>query len=125
MKTSLEDNSLVIRDRPLAFWLFYSFFVAGGSIALVLSLSAAPDTTTAIIGSVFGIGNITDGFYMIKREPAANIEINKAAGEVQVWRWYPFAKRQKAYPISSLSRAAVEKGEYSEGGSVFRPRLGF
>ena len=32
MKTRLEGNRLVIRDQPLGFWLFYSFFVAGGVI---------------------------------------------------------------------------------------------
>jgi hypothetical protein len=123
MKTRLEGNRLIIKDQPFPFWLFYSFFVAGGFIALVLSLSAAPDRTTAIIGSVIGAGNIAGGLYMIKREPASIVEIDKAAGDVRVGRWYPLAKRQRTYPISSLTRAEVEISEHSEGGSVYRPRL--
>jgi hypothetical protein len=67
MKTRLEGNRLIIRDQPFGFWLFYSFFIAGGLMALVLSLSAAPDWTTTIIGSVIGLGNITGGLYMVKR----------------------------------------------------------
>ena len=43
MKTRLEGNRLIIRDQPFGFWLFYSFFVAGGLMALFLSLSAAPE----------------------------------------------------------------------------------
>jgi hypothetical protein len=49
-----QGNRLIIRDQPLGFWLFYSFFVAGGSIALVLSLTAAPDSMTALTVSIKG-----------------------------------------------------------------------
>jgi hypothetical protein len=123
MKTCLENNRLIIRDQPFGFWLFYSFFVAGGLMALVLSLSAAPDSTTTVIGSVIGLGNIAGGLYMIRREPASIVEIDKAAGEVRVCRWYPVGKRQNTYPLSALSGTEVEITEHSEGGSVFRPRL--
>ena len=51
MKTRLEGNRLMFRDQPFGFWLFYSFFVAGGSVALILSLTAAPEATTTLIGS--------------------------------------------------------------------------
>jgi hypothetical protein len=36
--TPREGNRLIIRDQPIGFWLFYSLFIAGGSIALILSL---------------------------------------------------------------------------------------
>ena len=125
MKTRLAGNCLIIRDQPLGFWLFYSFFVAGGLIALILSLTAAPDSMTTLIGSVIGLGNIAGGLYMIKREPASIVEIDKAAGEIRVRRWYPVGKRHKTYPLSALSGAEVEITEHSEGGSVYRPRLCF
>jgi hypothetical protein len=125
MKTRIEGDRLIIRDQPFGFWLFYTFFIAGGLMALVLSLSAAPDTTTAIIGSVIGLGNITGGLYMVKREPASIVEIEKTSGEVRVCRWYPFGKRQRAYSVSAITGVEVEIGEHSEGGSVYRPRLCF
>jgi hypothetical protein len=125
MKTRLEGNRLIIRDQPLGFWLFYSLFVAGGLIALFLSMTAAPDATTAIIGSLIGLGNIAGGLYMINREPASIVEIDKAVGEIRVCRWYPVGKRHKTYPLSALSDAEVESTEHSEGGSVYRPRLCF
>ncbi len=125
MKTRIEGNRLVIRDQPFGFWLFYSFFVAGGSIALILSLTAAPDATTTLIGSIIGFGNIAGGLYMIKCEPASIVEIDKASGEIRVCRWYPVGKRRKAYPLSSLSAFEVEITEHSEGGSVYRPQLRF
>jgi hypothetical protein len=125
VKTRIEGDRLIIRDQPFGFWLFYSFFIAGGLMALVLSLSAAPDTTTAIIGSVIGLGNITGGLYMVKREPASIVEIDKSSGEVRVCRWYPFGKRQRAYSVSAITGVEVEITEHSEGGSVYRPRLCF
>jgi hypothetical protein len=125
VKTRLEGNRLIIRDQPLGFWLFYAFFVAGGLMALFLSLSAAPEWTTTIIGSVIGLGNIAGGLYMLRREPASIVEIDKPAGEVRVCRWYPIGKRRKTYPLSSMSSVEVEITEHSEGGSVYRPRLCF
>ena len=125
MRARLEGDRLVIRDQPFGFWLFYSFFVAGGSIALFLSMTAAPDATTALIGSVIGIGNIAGGLYMIKREPASIVEIDKAAREIRVCRWYPVGDRRKTYPLSSVSAVEIEITEHSEGGSVYRPRLCF
>jgi len=125
MKTRLEENRLIIRDQPLGFWLFYSLFVAGGSIALILSLTAAPDATTSLIGSIIGLGNITGGFYMIKREPASIFEIDKTAGEISICRWYPIGRCHKTYPLFAISHAEVEITEHSEGGSVYRPRLCF
>jgi hypothetical protein len=125
VKTRLEGNRLIIRDQPFGFWLFYSFFVAGGSIALILSLTAAPNATTSLIGTVIGLGNIAGGLYMIKREPASIVEIDKAAGEIRVRRWHPVGKRQNTYPISALSGAEVDITEHSEGGSAYRPRLSF
>lgn len=125
MKTRLEANRLIVRDQPFGFWLFYSSYVAGGSIALALSISAAPDATTKLIGSVIGLGNIAGGLYMIKREPASIVEIDKASGEIRVRRWYPVANRRRTYSLSALSAAEVEITEHSEGGSVYRPRLCF
>ena len=125
MRTRLEGNRLVIRDQPFGFWLFYSLFVPGGSIALILSLTAAPNATTSLIGSIIGLGNIAGGLYMIKHEPASIVEIDKASGEIRVCRWYPVGKRRKTYPLNSLSAVEVEIAEHSEGGSVYRPRLRF
>lgn len=125
MKTRIEGNRLIIRDQPFGFWLLYSLFVAGGLIALILSLRAAPDAMTTLIGSIIGLGNIAGGLYMIKREPASIVEIDKAAGQIRVRRWYPVGKRQNTYPLSALSGAEVEITEHSEGGSVYRPRLSF
>jgi hypothetical protein len=62
---------------------------------------------------------------MIKREPASIVEIDKAAGEIRVRRWYPVGNRRKSYPLSSLSAVEMEITEHSEGGSVYRPRLCF
>ena len=123
MRARLEGNRLIISDQPFGFWLFYSFFIAGGSIALILSLTASPNATTTLIGSAIGLGNIAGGLYMIKREPASIVEIDKASGEIRVCRWYPVGKRHKTYPLSSLSAVEVEITEHSEGGSVYRPRL--
>jgi|GEM_PF-1617285 hypothetical protein len=123
MKIEHRNGCLIVKDQPLGFWTVYSFFVGGGIVALVLSLSAAPDWTTTLIGSFIGIGNIAGGLYMIRREPASIVVFDRGSDEVRVCRWYPIGKREKVYPLSTLSAAEVETTEHTDGGSVYRPRL--
>ena len=92
-------------------------------MALVLSLSAAPDRMTTLVGSLIGIGNIAGGLHMIRREPASIVVFDSGSDEVRVCRWYPIGKREKVYPLSAFSIAEVETTEHADGGSVYRPRL--
>jgi hypothetical protein len=118
-----RNGLLIIKDQPLVFWTFYSFFVVGGMVALVLSLSDAPDMMTTLFGSLIGIGNIAGGLYMIRREPASIVVFDPGSDEVRVCRWSLIDKRETVYPISALSIAEVETTEHTDGGSVYRPRL--
>jgi hypothetical protein len=118
-----RHDRLIVKDQPLAFWTFYSVFVGGGVLALVLSLSAAPDRMTTLAGSLIGIGNIAGGLYMIRREPASIVVFDPGSDEIRVRRWYPIGKRETVYPLTALSMAEVETSEHTEGGSVYRPRL--
>jgi hypothetical protein len=114
MKIEHRYGQLIVKDQPLVFWTFYSFFVVGGMVVLVFSLSAAPDWMMTFIGSLIGIGNIAGGLYMIRREPASIVVFDPGSAEVRVCRWYP---------ISALSVAEVETTEHTDGGYVYRPRL--
>jgi len=118
-----RNGRLIVKDHPLAFWMFYSFFVVGGMVALVFSVSDAPGRMTTLVGSLIGIGNIAGGLYMIRREPASIVVFDPGSDEVRVCRWYPIGKRERMYPISALSIAEVETSEHTDGGSVYRPRL--
>jgi hypothetical protein len=119
------NDRLIVKDQPLGFWTFYSIFVVGGMVALIFSLSNAPDRMMILFGSLIGIGNIAGGLYMIRREPASVVVFDRGVGEVRVCRWYPIGKREKAYPIYALSTAEVETTEHTDGGPVYRPRLRF
>lgn len=124
MRVEHKNGQLIIRDQPLGFWVFYSFFVIGGIVALVLSVSAAPDLTTALVGSLIGIGNIAGGLHMIRREPASIVVFDLGSDEVRVCRWYPIGKKEKVYPTAAFSSAEVQTTEHTDGGYVYRPRLG-
>jgi hypothetical protein len=120
-----KNDRLVVKDQPLGFWVFYSVFVVGGMVALVFSLTNAPDRMMILFGSIIGIGNIAGGLYMIRREPASIVVFDPGAGEIRVCRWYPIGKREKVYPISAPFTADVETTEHTDGGPVYRPRLRF
>ena len=123
MKTELSKGCLIIRDQPLPFWAFYSFFVAGGLLALFLSILEAPSRLALLAGSVIGIGNVAGGLYMIRREPASIVEVDRGSEEIRISRWTPAKTRRHAHPLSALRCADVETSEHTDGGAIYRPRL--
>ena len=125
MRTEIVSGLLVVRDNPTLFWLFYSFFIMGGSTALYLSLSAAPDMLTAVLGATIGLGNLAGGIYMLKREPASVVEIDPSGNQVRVVRWGVAGKKETLYPLDTLTAVDVETTEHTDGGHVYRPRLRF
>jgi hypothetical protein len=98
MRTEIVNGRLVVRDNPTLFWLFYSFFILGGSIAIYLSLSAAPDRLTATLGTTVGLGNLAGGIYMLKKEPASVVEIDPGENQVRVVRWGVTGKKETRMP---------------------------
>jgi len=123
VKTERKKGRLIIKDQPLAFWMFYSCFVFGGIVALIFALASAPDKTTASIVSIIGIGNIAGGVYMIRREPASIIIFDPESDKLLVRRWHPTGRRDSFYPLSAVSSVEIETKEHTEGGHVYRPRL--
>ena len=125
MRTERKKGRLIIRDQPLAFWMFYSFFVLAGIAALILALATAPDRTTALIVSIIGIGNIAGGVFMLRREPASILIFDPESDKLLVRRWHPTGKKDSFYPLSAVSSVEVETKEHTEGGHVYRPSLRF
>ena len=125
MRTEKVNGRLVVRDNPTLFWLFYSFFIMGGSTALYLSLSAALDTLTAALGTTIGLGNLAGGIYMLKKEPASVEEIDPGENQVRVVRWGVAGKKETRYALDTLTAVDVETTEHSDAGHVYRPRLSF
>ena len=125
MRTEIVNGRLVVRDNPTLFWLFYSFFIMGGSTAMYLSLSAAPDMLTAALGATIGLGNLAGGIYMLKREPASVVEIDPSGNQVRVVRWGVAGKKETLYPLDTLTAVDIETTEHTDGGHVYRPRLRF
>jgi hypothetical protein len=123
MRTERKKGRLIIRDQPLVFWMFYSCFVVGGIAALLLVLATTPDTTTALIVSIIGIGNIAGGVYMLRREPASILIFDLASDKLLVRRWHLTGKKDTFYPLSSVSSVEVAMKEHTEGGHVYRPSL--
>ena len=125
MRIVNSDGRLRISDNPYGFWAFDSVFVLGGITALSLSLIEAPTPTATVIGSVIGLGNIAGGVYMIKKEPASIVELDRGANQVRVRRWGVMGNAAKSYPLDALLGAEIETTDHTDGGPVHRPRLRF
>jgi len=125
MRIVTGNGRLEIADNPYPFWTFYSLFILGGLTALSLSLSEAPNTTIAVFGSIIGLGNIVGGVYMLKREPASIVELDRGSNQVRVRRWGIMGRAASSYPLHSLLGAELETTEHTDGGTVYRPTLRF
>lgn len=109
----------------MPFWAFSAFFIAGGLMALYLSVSQAPDLLTAALGSVIGLGNIAGGTWMLRREPASVVEVDPSTNQVRVVRWGLIGRRERIHALDTLAGVDIEVTEHSDGGNVYRPRLSF
>ena len=125
MRVENGSGRLKISDNPYPMWAFDCMFVLGGITALTLSLRDTSNLTASIVGSVIGLGNIAAGLWMMKREPASVVELDRNADRVSIRRWGLLGRAASAYPLHALLDASVETTEHTDGGPVYRPRLRF
>ena len=125
MRIVTAGGRLKIADNPYPFWAFYSLFVLGGMTALTLSLLDRSNLTATLVGFVIGLANVVAALWMMKREPASVVELDRNADRVSVRRWGIMGGARSSYPLRSLVGADVETTEHTDGGTVYRPRLRF
>ena len=125
MRIVTSNGRLKISDNPYPMWAFCSLFVLGGIAALTLSVFKSPSPTVAVLCSVIGLGNIAAGLYMMKREPASIVELDRGSNEVRVRRWGIMGGTTSSYPLHALLGAEIETTRHTDGGTVYRPRLRF
>ena len=125
MRVENGSGRLKVSDNPYPMWAFDWVFVLGGITALTLSLRDTSNLTTSIVGSVIGLGTIAAGLWMMKREPASVVELDRGADLVSIRRWGLLGRAASSYPLHELLGASVETTEHTDGGPVYRPRLRF
>lgn len=123
MRIKRTAHVLEVRDSPALFWLFYSFFVLGGGVAVFMGLTLVNSGWQATLAVAIGIGNILGGAYMLKREPASIFRIDLRSRSFCVRRRGVFGRSEVSRPISAAREARLDVTEHTDGGSVFRPVL--
>ena len=125
MRIETGSGRLKISDNPYPFWAFCSMFVLGGTTALTLSLLDRSNPTASIAGIIVGLANIAGPLWMMKREPASVVELDRGYDRVSVRRWGLLGREATTYPLHALLGADIETTEHTDGGTVYRPRLRF
>ena len=123
MTVDKTGGTLLIRDNPAVFWLFYSAFVLGGCVALLLGLRLDGPWWQSALAAGIGAANILGGLHMLRKEPASVVRLDPARGTLSVTRWGLCGRRRDEHPLGAVLEARVETGEHSEGGEVYRPGL--
>ena len=125
MRIETGSGRLKISDNPYPMWAFDLVFVLSGVTALTVSLRDTSNSTATIFGIVIGIGNIAAALWMMEREPASVVELDRGSDLVSIRRWGLLGRAASSYPLHELLGASVETTEHTDGGPVYRPRLRF
>jgi len=125
MRIETGSGRLKISDNPFPFWAFCSMFIVAGVTALTLSLLDTSNPTASVMGCVVGLANIAGPLWMMRREPASVVELDRNADRVSIRRWGVFGRAASSYPLRALLGADLETTEHTDGGTVYRPRLRF
>jgi hypothetical protein len=94
-----------------------------GCLALFLASATIADALSRAIASGIGLAHIAGGAFLLWKDPASVVELDRPAERLRVKRWGLFGRRTEELPLSMATGAEVEVGEHTDGGAVYRPTL--
>jgi hypothetical protein len=123
-----NGGQITIRDRPAPFWALGLFLLAGGMVAVAMSLGLAknagdlePWERLASIG--VGVGVSLGALWWLARSPATRVQLDPTRRRMRLVRFGLSGRRVRQLSFDDLSSVEVEQGIDDEGGFVWRPAL--
>ena len=128
MRITRNAGRITISDQAAAFWLLGLFLLAGGVLAVAMSLGLAtnagdigPWERLAIIG--VGVGVIAGALWWLWRSPATRVQLDLTRRHLQLVRFGLSGRQVRRLSFDDLEGVDVEQATDDEGGSVWRPAL--
>jgi hypothetical protein len=123
-----NGDQITIRDRPAPFWALGLFLLAGGLVAVAMSLGLAtnagdlePWERLASIG--IGIGVSAGAFWWLARSPATQVQVDLTRRRVRLVRFGLSGRWVRQLSFADLASVEVEQGTDDEGGLIWRPAV--
>lgn len=128
MRVTDRGTMLVIQDTPGCLWIFGTWFMAGGVIALAMPFVAVNRADVSLWAKilVFGIGTaaVAAGWYTIRKSPTTHTELDATSGRVHVRARVPFSgTRVDDFAFGDIGVVQVLPSRDSDGDEQFSLRL--
>ena len=128
MRITREGGQVFLRDRPGLFWALGLFLVAGGALAIAMSLGLARNadelkTWERLASAVVGAGVSAGGLWWLAQNPTTNVELDLTRRSLRLVRWGILGREMRQLPFDQLESAVVEEGDDGDGGKVWRPTV--
>ncbi len=128
MRVTERGTRLVVQETPGCIWIFGSWFVAGGALAMAMPFIAVNRADIAAWGRLvsigFGAGVAAAGLFTIHAAPAIRTEIDRATGSVRVRSRGPGRRtRVDDFTIRDIGVVQVLPARDSDGDEYYTLRL--
>jgi hypothetical protein len=127
MRLHVSDKRLVVRDLPGCLWVFGLWFVAGGTLAIVLMFLASnaasmPWRDRAMTLGI-GLACALAGLIVIRTAPMTVTTLDRATGQGTLERRGLARHERTEFPIAAVWIADVAVTRDDEGSEVYQLRL--
>jgi len=128
MRVTDRGTSLVIQDTPGCLWLFGTWFVVGGVLAIALPFVAGNRDDVPRWGKlaavIMGLAAVVVGWTAMRRSPSTHTELNAASGKGRVRSRAPFGRTQvEEFDLRDIGIVQVLPSRDSEGTQQYSVRL--
>ncbi|HEX6054092.1 MAG TPA: hypothetical protein VFZ21_32705 [Gemmatimonadaceae bacterium] len=128
MRVTDRGTMLVIQDTPGCLWIFGTWFMAGGVVALAMPFVAVnrADVSFWVKLLVVGIGIVAlgAGWYTIRTSPTTHTELDATSGRVRVRSRVPFSGTHiDDFAFGDIGVVQVLPSRDSDGDEQFSLRL--
>src|SRR5687768_5269312 len=126
MHITREGGRAFLRDRPGPFWMVGLFLLAGGALAIGMSLGLAGNGDELkpwerLASAAVGLGVAAGGLWWRAQTPTTKVELALTRRSLRLVRWGILGREVRQLPFDQLESAVVEEGDDGDGGKVWRP----
>ena len=128
MQVTDRGTMLVIQDTPGCLWIFGTWFIAGGAIALAMPFVAENRAEVPLWGRIaaflLGAAAVAVGWVTIRRSPTTHTELDATNGQGRVRSRTPFSgTRLDEFALEDIGVVQVLPSRDSDGDEQFSLRL--
>ena len=126
MQLARRPGYLTLRDRAAPFWGLGFLLLAGGVLAVAMSLGLASNAGDLgawerLASIAIGLGVIAGALWWLARSPATKVELDLARRRIRVVRVGLRGRQVRELSFDELDGVEVEQSRDTDGGTVWRP----